>query len=344
MPTHGHALGPAPPERDVEGGLGAPLRDHHRPARATTSASTRSTRRGFELMQRNRGRTELARHIDPDAKWRAPEVEDPRLVLHDLHAAAWLFAARAAAAARRARRLARPAGRPCCDVPRREGARPVGQADARAACRSAPASTSPTWRSTSSRPSSPTSPSSSTSRSAARPRRVDLLVELDRTGRASSNVREVPPLRRADQRLGALAPALQDARRAARSSCSSSRTTSKARQFLRGGRHPSSPGGSGSRGSPRPVAALRAPADLLRLRDRRPPGDAAGAAAARAPAGAQTRARGPRSREAQAGAGAEPGAGGVPATRHLGVSPLRADSGAERHWAAVEQVHEAEQT
>jgi Replication-relaxation len=47
---------------------------------------------GFELIQANRGRTELARHIDPDARWRSPEVEDPRLVLHDLHANAWLFA------------------------------------------------------------------------------------------------------------------------------------------------------------------------------------------------------------------------------------------------------------
>jgi hypothetical protein len=47
---------------------------------------------GFELIQANRGRTELARHLDPEAKWRSPEVEDPRLILHDLHANAWLFA------------------------------------------------------------------------------------------------------------------------------------------------------------------------------------------------------------------------------------------------------------
>jgi protein involved in plasmid replication-relaxation len=47
---------------------------------------------GYELIQANRGRTELARHIDPEARWRSPEVEDPRLILHDLHAAAWLFA------------------------------------------------------------------------------------------------------------------------------------------------------------------------------------------------------------------------------------------------------------
>jgi hypothetical protein len=47
---------------------------------------------GFELIRANRGRTDLARGVDPDAKWRAPEVEDPRLVLHDLHVNAWLFA------------------------------------------------------------------------------------------------------------------------------------------------------------------------------------------------------------------------------------------------------------
>jgi hypothetical protein len=47
---------------------------------------------GFELIQANRFRTALARLVDPDAKWRAPAVEDPRLILHDLHANAWLFA------------------------------------------------------------------------------------------------------------------------------------------------------------------------------------------------------------------------------------------------------------
>jgi Replication-relaxation len=47
---------------------------------------------GFELIQANRGRTDLARHLDTDARWRSPEVEDPRLVLHDLHTNAWLFA------------------------------------------------------------------------------------------------------------------------------------------------------------------------------------------------------------------------------------------------------------
>jgi Replication-relaxation len=47
---------------------------------------------GYELIQANRGRTELARNVDPDARWRSPEVEDPRLILHDLHVAAWLFA------------------------------------------------------------------------------------------------------------------------------------------------------------------------------------------------------------------------------------------------------------
>ena len=35
---------------------------------------------GYELLQAHRGRTELARNVDPDAKWRAPEVADPRLV------------------------------------------------------------------------------------------------------------------------------------------------------------------------------------------------------------------------------------------------------------------------
>ena len=47
---------------------------------------------GYQLIQSNRGRTPLARHVDPDAKWRSPEVEDPRVVIHDLHANAWLFA------------------------------------------------------------------------------------------------------------------------------------------------------------------------------------------------------------------------------------------------------------
>ena len=47
---------------------------------------------GFRLLQENRGRTELARHIDPEERWRLPEVEDPRVVLHDLHVAAWFFA------------------------------------------------------------------------------------------------------------------------------------------------------------------------------------------------------------------------------------------------------------
>jgi hypothetical protein len=49
-------------------------------------------RLGYELIPANRGCTELARLVDPDAKWRPPEVEDPRLILHDLHANAWLFA------------------------------------------------------------------------------------------------------------------------------------------------------------------------------------------------------------------------------------------------------------
>jgi hypothetical protein len=49
-------------------------------------------RQGYELIQADAGRTELARNVDPEAKWRDPEVEDPRLVLHDLHANAWLFA------------------------------------------------------------------------------------------------------------------------------------------------------------------------------------------------------------------------------------------------------------
>jgi Replication-relaxation len=47
---------------------------------------------GYELLQGNRGRTALARHVDPELRFRGPEVEDPRLILHDLHAAAWLFA------------------------------------------------------------------------------------------------------------------------------------------------------------------------------------------------------------------------------------------------------------
>ncbi len=48
--------------------------------------------RGHELIQDNRGRTDLASNVDPEAKFRAPEVVDPRIVIHDLHANAWLFA------------------------------------------------------------------------------------------------------------------------------------------------------------------------------------------------------------------------------------------------------------
>jgi Replication-relaxation len=48
--------------------------------------------RGFELVRQNAGRTALARELDLEAKFRAPEVSDPRVVLHDLHANAWLFA------------------------------------------------------------------------------------------------------------------------------------------------------------------------------------------------------------------------------------------------------------
>ncbi len=47
---------------------------------------------GYELIQAHRGRTLLARNVDPEAKWRSPEVDDPRIVVHDLHANAWLFA------------------------------------------------------------------------------------------------------------------------------------------------------------------------------------------------------------------------------------------------------------
>lgn len=47
---------------------------------------------GYELLLTHRGRTELARAVDPEAKWRTQAVQDPRLVLHDLHVNAWLFA------------------------------------------------------------------------------------------------------------------------------------------------------------------------------------------------------------------------------------------------------------
>ena len=99
----------------------------------------------------------------------------------------------------------------------------MGPADARHACRSAPASTSPTSPSTSSSRSGPTSPSSSTSRSASERRRVELLVELDRSGRASSNYEK---FRRYDALINGWGCRSRATRRSAsrRSSCSSSRT------------------------------------------------------------------------------------------------------------------------
>lgn len=49
-------------------------------------------RAGFELLRENIGRTRLARGLDPATTWRDHEVSDPRVVLHDLHANGWLFA------------------------------------------------------------------------------------------------------------------------------------------------------------------------------------------------------------------------------------------------------------
>ena len=119
---------------------------------------------GYELLQANRGRTELARHVDPDAKWRAPEVADPRLVLHDLHANAWLFALEDLLAPNVLRGWRGPrAAR--LDRSRARSSAASGSRSRPTACRSAPASTSPTSSSTSSSRSGPTSPSSSTSRS-----------------------------------------------------------------------------------------------------------------------------------------------------------------------------------
>jgi hypothetical protein len=48
------------------------------------------TRAGFELAQERSGRR--GPHIDPDAKWREPEVNDPRRVLRDLHVNGWVLA------------------------------------------------------------------------------------------------------------------------------------------------------------------------------------------------------------------------------------------------------------
>ena len=45
---------------------------------------------GFELAQRHRGRR--GPYIDPEAAWREPQIEDARRVIHDLHATGWLFA------------------------------------------------------------------------------------------------------------------------------------------------------------------------------------------------------------------------------------------------------------
>jgi hypothetical protein len=47
---------------------------------------------GHQLLLQNAGRTELTRNVERDSDWRAPEAEDPRLILHDIHAAGWLFA------------------------------------------------------------------------------------------------------------------------------------------------------------------------------------------------------------------------------------------------------------
>lgn len=45
---------------------------------------------GFEVAQRHRG--PRGPYIDADAVWREPQIEDPRRVIHDLHASGWLFA------------------------------------------------------------------------------------------------------------------------------------------------------------------------------------------------------------------------------------------------------------
>ena len=170
---------------------------------------------GYELIQANRGRTELARHVDPDAKWRAPEVEDPRLVAPRPPRQRLAVRARATARARTCCAAGAGPRSAMLDVPAREGPRPVGPARR------------------------PTRVPLGTGQHLAdlaldefEPVKPDLAVELDLSlgdqppprrpaGRARPlrprllELREVPPLRRPAQRLGAVATALQGARRAA---------------------------------------------------------------------------------------------------------------------------------
>jgi hypothetical protein len=47
---------------------------------------------GFELLQANSASAPLGHELDSNTKWHTADVEDARLVLHDLHANAWLFA------------------------------------------------------------------------------------------------------------------------------------------------------------------------------------------------------------------------------------------------------------
>lgn len=50
------------------------------------------TAKGHELLQAHRGATRIARDMRGDDKWRESEVRSPLAAVHDLHAAAWLFA------------------------------------------------------------------------------------------------------------------------------------------------------------------------------------------------------------------------------------------------------------
>jgi Replication-relaxation len=140
---------------------------------------------GYELIQANRWRTELARHVDAESRWRSPEVEDPRLILHDLHAAAWLFALERLLAPRVLRGWRGPrAAR--IDPP---GERVRGQL-VQMTLDTIPLGTGQHLSDLALDEFKPVRPDLAVELDlsvGAERRRVDLLVELDRTGRPSSN-------------------------------------------------------------------------------------------------------------------------------------------------------------
>ncbi len=97
---------PAGAQPDGEGGLGAPLQVPDRRARRPAARVLPDAATGFELAQQHTGR---ARRLHrPGAKWREPQLDDPRRVLRDLHVNGWVLALRAGRRQGAASRLARP--------------------------------------------------------------------------------------------------------------------------------------------------------------------------------------------------------------------------------------------